>query len=251
MQGLLDTVEREFRVAGWKSPAAPVTDATREEQKKKQQQQQRQQKPQYSEGGVFTRVAPQHNEDASGNVAGLNQSPKQQGGAGYQSRRVEFRSATSRQSTASGEDETTVPRYSNNEGRSSCGNSSTDSGASPESSVPQRGDGSVAGEQRQGASRKRPRVNSGNENSGPRADPPSPPNRPGVARLASGEHDVGEPIRLNDAAGRGESSPPEYRHVSIVVVSMIAFPIEKQNNSRDGASLFTGTGCGDNYSPHT
>lgn len=196
MQGLLDTVEREFRVGGWKSPAAPVTDAIREEQKK--QQQQRQQNQHFSPG--VSRVASQHN-DAK--VAGLSRSSKQQRNAGYHDTSVEIKRGISRRSRAPEKGEK-ARRYSNNE---ACGNnsSSINSGASPDASVLQQsGDMSVVGELRQGASRKRQRANSGTETIGSRAGPPSPPKRPEVATLANGEHSVRESTRLVDELETGE-----------------------------------------------
>lgn len=58
MQGLLDTAEREFRVAGWKTPAAPVPDAGRG--------------PKTPSSAA---IAPQTNRDANAN-AGRRQSSK-------------------------------------------------------------------------------------------------------------------------------------------------------------------------------
>lgn len=51
MQGLLDTAEREFRVAGWNTPAAPVPDAAREPKNR-----------------PSAAIAPQTNRDANANA---------------------------------------------------------------------------------------------------------------------------------------------------------------------------------------
>lgn len=200
MQGLLDTVEREFRVAGWKSPAAPVIDAVREAQKK--QQQQRQQDQHFSDGA--SRVATQHNRSAK--VEALSRSPEQQRNAGYHGSSVEVKDDTSRQSGGSERGEK-VGRCSNNKARGN-NSSSVHIGASTDASVlptvQEFGDVSVVGDLRQGASRKRQRVNSGTDTDDSRVGPPSPPKRPEVAALANGEHRLKEPTRLFDEAGAGE-----------------------------------------------